>query len=93
MTLPTSSCQQGLLLQTDPPNKKAREISSGLPRLDEGFNQSDQNKFPENSLSSESEREFTTELVQCFHAEQEPGTVFLCGVDAIQALFLDQPHQ
>jgi hypothetical protein len=58
MTLPTTSCQQGLLLQADPPNKKARESDSGL------INQSDQNKFPENSLSVESEREFTTEFVK-----------------------------
>jgi hypothetical protein len=43
-------------LQANPPNKKARPKFIGL------VFQSDQNNFPENLLSSESEREFTTEI-------------------------------
>jgi hypothetical protein len=43
-----------LLFQATPPNKKARSNFIGL------VHQSDQNNFPENLLSIESGREFTT---------------------------------
>jgi hypothetical protein len=45
-----------LPLQANPPNKKARPNFIGL------VFQSDQNNFPENLLSIESGREFTTEI-------------------------------
>lgn len=63
MTLPTTSCQQGQLLQTEPAQQKSPSVSSGFnPVVNGAFNQSDQNKFPENLPSIESERQFTTEL-------------------------------
>jgi len=66
------SCQQSLLLQVNPPNKKARGVFIGLTV------QSDQNNFPKYSLFIKSERKFTTEFGLNRH--QDNGDQ--CGADA-----------